>query len=496
MSNVSLKLEELIGALDSCEVSGPVNGLVAGLEYDSRQVKSGSVFVAVPGFSVDGFDYAAAAVEQGALAIISERENENNLSVTWVKTDNCRKALSDLAAKFYRYPGKALKVCGITGTNGKTTSAYLLKAILEGRNKKVGLIGSLGYDTAGEIFEAERTTPESLDIQRLLFLMRSNRCSNVIMEVSSHALELGRVENVEFRVGLFTNLTRDHLDFHGDMKSYFESKALLLTKLDGLMKYAVINLDVPEFRELFGRISSAYLSFSLQDTSADVYTTARDYSANGTIFDVVTPMGTRTIQAKLCGEFNLMNMLGALTTGLASGVDLDTAVRALEQVEPAPGRFQQIDCGQPFAVIIDYAHTPDAIARVIQAARRFTKGKLIALYGCGGDRDSGKRAPMGEAASAAEIVIVTSDNPRSENPQAIIDETLKGVTGEHKAIVNRREAIKEALSLAQEGDTVLLLGKGAEQYEITASGKQAYSEEHEALSALGQLGYQANTAVG
>ncbi len=492
---MSLRLEELISAIDSPEkdslqVTGSVDGTVEALEYDSRQVKAGTVFVAVPGFVVDGFDFAEDAVKSGALAVVSERDNENNLSVTWVKTGNSRRALSDLAAKFYEYPGKALKITAITGTNGKTTSAYLLKAILEGRNKRVGLIGSLEYDTCGEKFEADRTTPESLDIQRLLYLMRANHCNNVVMEVSSHALELGRVENVEFRVGLFTNLTRDHLDFHEDMETYFEAKAQLLAKLDGLMKYAVINLDVPEFRELFGRVSSAYLSYSLQDSSADVYTTERDYSADGTFFNVVTPMGARTVKTQLCGEFNLMNTLGALAAGLASGVDIDTAVRALEKAQPVPGRFQKVDCGQPFAVIIDYAHTPDAIARVVKAARQFTEGKVIALYGCGGDRDNGKRALMGEAASKADVVIVTSDNPRSEDPQKIIDETIKGVTGVHAVLIERRAAVAEAISRAKKSDTVLLLGKGAEQYEISASGKKSYSEQHEAEKALRELGYE------
>lgn len=487
---MALKLEDLIKAMNALEIDGALDSVVSGIEYDSRQVKAGVVFVAIPGFVVDGFDFAAEAVKRGALAVVSERDNEQKLQVTWIKTDNCRKALSDVAAKFYGYPGKALKVCGITGTNGKTTSAYLLKAILEERNKRVGLIGSLGYDTSKEVFEAERTTPESLDIQRLLYLMRVNECNNVVMEVSSHALELSRVENIDFRVGLFTNLTRDHLDFHSDMESYFESKALLLSKLSGLMKYAVINLDVPEFRELFGRITSAYLSYSLQDATADVYTAAREYSANGTIFDLVTPMGSRTVKSRLCGEFNVMNMLGALTAGLASGIDIDTAVHALEKAQPVAGRFQAVDCGQPFAVIIDYAHTPDAIGRVIGAARQFTEGRVIALYGCGGDRDQGKRALMGEAASEADYVLVTSDNPRSEDPQVIINDTVKGVTVEHCVIVDRREAVNKAISIAKKNDTVLLLGKGAEKYEISASGKRPYSELLEAKQALNALGFQ------
>lgn len=490
---MALKLNELIHALDSYElISGDLEREATGLEYNSRQIEPGAVFVATPGMQVDGFDFAAEAVERGAIAVVSERTNELDLPVAWVKTDNCRKGLSDLAAKYYNYPGKRLKVCGITGTNGKTTSAFILKQLLEARSKKVGLISSLVYDTGGDIFTAERTTPESLDVQRLLFLMYANHCNNVVMEVSSHALELNRVDNIDFRVGLFTNLTRDHLDFHGDMQRYFEAKAKLLEKLDGLTKYAVINLDVPEFRDLFGRIKSAYLSYSLENPEADIYTTAHEFLPDKTIFDLVTPMGMCTVAMPLCGKFNLVNALGALGAALASGVDIDTAAQTLEKLEVVPGRFQRVDSGQPFVVIIDYAHTPDAIARAIESAQplKGETGRILTLFGCGGDRDAGKRPLMGQAASRSDLVFVTSDNPRSEDPEKIIADIKPGLSGSYTVEADRKKAISAVLAEAREGDVALLLGKGAEPYELDASGKRPYSEIDEVTAALFALGYQ------
>lgn len=485
-----MKLAELIHALDKYTVTGSVEHDATGLEYDSRRVSDGSVFVAVPGHKVDGYTFAREALSSGAIAIVSERDNDERLDITWVTTPNCRKALSDLAAKFYSYPGKALKICGITGTNGKTTSAYMLKHVLECRGKRVGLISSLMYDTGVERFKAERTTPESLDLQRLLFLMKKNHCQNVVMEVSSHAITLNRIGNINFRVGLFTNISRDHLDFYPDMKAYFEAKAEFLGKLDGLYKYAVINLDVHEFRELFGRVKSGYLGYSLKDTSADVYTSAFETNSDSTIFDLVTPVGTHTVHLKILGQFNLMNALGVVAASLASGIDLDTIVAGLESFETVPGRFQKIEQGQPFAVIIDFAHTPDAITRVIESARSLSSEKVIALFGCGGDRDPGKRPLMGEAACQADTVIVTTDNPRSEDPLDIIEQIKPGLSGAYKIVADRAEAVREALNSAREGDVVLLLGKGAEMYEERDGEKRAYDEEAEVSAALAEMGYR------
>ena len=461
------------------------------MEYDSRQVEPGALFIAIQGFKVDGAKFIPEAIKRGAVAIVSENEPESEPKVAWVVSPRTRLGLSDISAKFYNYPGKALKVCGITGTNGKTTCAMALKSILEARGKRVGLISSLGYDTGGETFSAERTTPESLELQRLLFLMRSNHCNNVVMEVSSHALELFRVENIEFRIGLFTNLTRDHLDFHKDMKSYFEAKALLLRKLDGPTRYAVINLDSPGLRDLFGRLKSSHLSYSVHDEKADVRVAGCEMNPSGNIFDLVTPLGTRTVRSKLCGKFNLSNVVGAAAAGLVSGVDLDAIVTGLEAQSPVPGRFQQVEAGQPFSVFIDYAHTPDAITGAIESAREFSSGRVIALFGCGGDRDTGKRALMGEAATkSADYTIVTSDNPRSEDPNKIIEDIKPGLEGDsYQICVDRSKAISAALKNANAEDIVLILGKGAEEFELVSNGKRIFSDYSETIKALADAGY-------
>ena len=295
------------------------------VEYDSRLIKENALFVAVKGYKSDGYDYVEQAKAAGSVAVMGERESCDGVD-NHVMVPDARRALSDVAAAFYGNPGNWIKACGVTGTNGKTTTCFLIKRILESRSKTTGLITSEVYDTGKETFPAERTTPESLDLQRLLYLMKKNHCVNVVIEVSSHALALKRVENIDFRVAVYTNLTRDHLDFHGSMEAYLEAKALLAKKLSGALSYAVINLDVPEFRTFFGDFHSSHMSYSIDDESADVYCASYDIQPEGTVFDLVTPMGTRTVSLKLPGRFNLSNAMAAATAGLASGVDVDNVV--------------------------------------------------------------------------------------------------------------------------------------------------------------------------
>ena len=382
------------------------------VECDSRLVSEGTLFVAIAGYENDGYDFVKDARERGAVAVLGERDHCDDIDVH-VQVPDARKALSDVAAAFYGGPGRRLKFCGVTGTNGKSTTCHLLKGILEERGKVVGLISSNVYDTGKETFPAERTTPESLDMQRLLFLMRKNFCVNAVVEVSSHALALKRVENISFRVAVFTNLTRDHLDFHETMENYLKAKKELLHKLDGPLSYAVINLDVPEFRDLFGEVRGSYIGYSLSDATADVYCSSYSIEKSRTVFSLVTPMGTETVTLSLPGRFNLINAIAAASAGLASGVDLDNVIRGLEKARPVPGRFNFIDAGQPFGVYTDYAHTPDAIERLCETARELCEGRLFILFGCGGDRDRGKRPMMGKAATnGADFAVVTSDNPR------------------------------------------------------------------------------------
>jgi UDP-N-acetylmuramoyl-L-alanyl-D-glutamate--2,6-diaminopimelate ligase len=453
-------------------------------------IRPGSLFIAIKGYTTDGYDYVPEARAAGAVAVMGERERCESIPVH-VKVPSARKAMSDVAAKFYGFPGMRIKACGVTGTNGKTTTCTMIRAILQARDKTAGLITSLIYDTGGEVFKAERTTPESLDLQRLLFLMRKNHCVNAVIEVSSHALSLNRVDNINFRTAVYTNFTRDHLDFYGTMEEYFKAKVLLAKKLSGPLSYAVINLDVPEFHALFGELNSPFITYSLQNQSADVYCGNFESRPDGSTFDLVTPMETETVMLKLPGRFNIMNSLAAASAGLASGVDLASIVKGLESMEPVPGRFNHVSMGQPFGVFVDFAHTPDAIERLCEAARGVSSGRVLLLFGCGGDKDKGKRPIMGKVATTrADFVVVTSDNPRSEDPSDIIDEIKPGLSGSNYEIqVDRREAIAAILAQAKPGDIVLLAGKGAETYQEIKGVRNPFEDAAVAREALAAMGF-------
>ncbi len=487
---VHIKLSELLTGYSQAELTGSGDVEIECIEYDSRQVKPNSLFVAIKGYERDGFEFVPQAVERGAVAVVGEH-NECSLVQNYVKVADPRQALADLAAKFYDYPGRKLKICGVTGTNGKTTVCYLIKSIMEARNKTVGLVTSVVYDSGKETFSAERTTPESLDLQRLLYLMKKNHCVNAVIEVSSHALALHRVDNVDFRVAVFTNITRDHLDFHQTMEDYLQTKKQLLERLEGPLSYAVINIDVPEFRSFLGDITSSYLTYSLEDTSADVYCTSFELESARTMFDLKTPMGVHTVTFPLPGRFNLINALAAAAAGLASGVDIDNVVRGLQTTPPVPGRLNYVECGQPFAVYVDYAHSPDAIERLCETARELSQGKLLLLFGCGGDRDKGKRPLMGKAATTgSDYCVVTSDNPRSEEPDAIIEDIKPGLKGDQYDIIpDRSAAIEAVLKKAEPGDVVLLAGKGAENYQEIKGVRHEFDDTNEARRLLAELGY-------
>ncbi len=483
-----IKLSELIAGLDA-KVTGDADVEITHLEYDSRLITEGSLFFAITGYKQDGYSFAKQASEKGAVAVMGERDTCDYIS-THITVSDIRQAMSDVSARFYGYPGDKIKACGVTGTNGKTTTCHILKVILEQRNKTVGLVCSTVYDTGKETFPAERTTPESLDLQRLLFLMKKNYCVNAVIEVSSHALVLKRVENINFRVAIFTNITRDHLDFHDNMEDYLKAKALLISKVVGELSYIVINLDVPEFRKLFGEFNSSFMTYSLESNTADVYCSNFELQRDKTIFDLVTPMGSRTVTYKLPGRFNLINAIAAAAGGLASGVDIDNVMAGLEKVESIPGRFEPIIFGQPFGLFVDFAHTPDAIERLCQSARELTGGRLLLLFGCGGDRDKGKRPLMGKAATTnADIVVVTSDNPRGEEPESIIEDIKPGLVGENWSTeTDRKRAIRRVLEQAQPDDLVLLAGKGAENYQEIKGQRYPFDDANVAKAILGELG--------
>ncbi|MBD3257978.1 UDP-N-acetylmuramoyl-L-alanyl-D-glutamate--2,6-diaminopimelate ligase, partial [candidate division GN15 bacterium] len=476
--------------IDDAVITGDAETEIGQIEYDSRLIKENALFMAIRGYQHDGYDFVPQAKAAGAVAVMGERAECADIP-NHVQVRNAREAMATVAANFYGRPGDKIKACGVTGTNGKTTTCFMLRDILEARNKTTGLITSQLYDTGKQRFAAERTTPESLDVQRLLYLMKANYCVNAVIEVSSHALALHRVDNINFRVAVYTNITRDHLDFHASMDEYLDTKMQLARRLQGELSYAVINLDVDEFRPLFGELDCSHISYSMKNPQADVYCESYELTQDGTTFDLHTPMGNRTIHLKLPGRFNLQNALAAAAGGLACGVDIDTVVVGLERAQPVAGRLHPIRAGQPFAVYVDFAHTSDALVRLCETARELTEGRLLVLFGCGGDRDRGKRPLMGQAATEnGDYVVVTSDNPRSEDPAAIIEDIKPGLTGSNYDIVmDRTEAVARILKEAKPGDTVLLAGKGAETYQEIAGTKHAYSDFDEARKNLAAMGY-------
>jgi len=482
--------------LDGAKVTGKTEIDIQSIEYDSRQVKPNSLFVAIKGFKSDGYDFVKKARENGAVAVMGERESTSDIE-SHIQVRNVRKALADVSARFYGYPGQKLTVFGVTGTNGKTTTCFLIKEILEASGVKTALLTSTVYDTGGEVFKASRTTPESSDLQRLLFLADKNECDSAVVEVSSHGLMLHRVDNIVFKAAVFTNLTRDHLDFHKSMEDYLAAKAELLNRLDTEKSVAVINQDSPYFVSLLDRDDISFVTYSLSNTEADVYCANYRIAPNETVFDLMTPNGVRTIRIKLPGKFNLVNAIAAAATCYAAGVDYDEIVKGLEHAEPVPGRLNSIDRGQPFGLYVDFAHTPDAIERVCESLHEISDGKLLLLFGCGGDRDRGKRELMGKAAVAnAGYVVVTSDNPRSEDPDAIIEEIKPGLKGGNFDIEpDRKKAIELILKKAKAGDVVLLAGKGAEKYQEVKGQFLPFDEIDIAVQTLAALGYTKKSNV-
>jgi UDP-N-acetylmuramoyl-L-alanyl-D-glutamate--2,6-diaminopimelate ligase len=440
---------------------------VGELAYDSRKVEPGTLFFCVPGEKVDGHEFASAAVEAGATALVGERQLDK-LEVPQVIVADARAAMAPVAAQFYRDPTSELKVAGITGTNGKTTTAFLLREILERAGMSCGLLGTVKQVVGGAEEEVERTTPEAIDLQATFRRMLDRGDRACAMEVSSHALVLHRCDAIHFDVALFTNLTQDHLDFHADMEDYFASKRLLFEMAPGT---AIVNADDPYGRRLADEFEC--VTFSAEGGGdADLVASDVGITALGAEFAV---NGKTRISTCLPGHFNVANALGAFAAATALGIEPDAAAAALAQAAAPPGRFEPIDEGQPFSVLVDYAHTPDSLENALRTARGVTSGRLVAVFGAGGDRDRDKRPKMGRAgAEAADIVIVTSDNPRSEDPESIVAEVKAGAGGGScvEAEVDRRAAIALALSRAEPGDTVVIAGKGHEQGQEFESGRK------------------------
>jgi UDP-N-acetylmuramoyl-L-alanyl-D-glutamate--2,6-diaminopimelate ligase len=441
--------------------------------YDSRAVQPGAVFVALKGLHADGTAFVRQALERGAVAIVSEQNAPAEVTVPWAVVHDARLALAQVAAAVFRHPSAEMRVVGITGTNGKTTTAFLLSSIFEAAGIRCGVLGTVAYRIGDEEREATRTTPEAADVQRLLREMVDRGCGACAMEVSSHALALRRVDETVFAAAVFTNLTRDHLDFHHDMEEYFRAKRRLFEMLPRDSP-SVLNLDDPRGSSI-AEIAGRPVTFAV-DRPADITPAAVSFSLDGLAFDVRTPRGTLRLRSKLVGRPNVYNILAAAATGVALDVPFDAIEKGVQALEGVPGRFQIVSTDKDgVTVVVDYAHTDDALRNLLETARPLARGRLITVFGCGGDRDRTKRPLMGAVAGRlSDVIIVTSDNPRSEDPHRIIEEIQRGITPDTRrgqgqrvlSIVDRREAIEKAIELAQPLDLVLVAGKGHEKYQV------------------------------
>jgi UDP-N-acetylmuramoyl-L-alanyl-D-glutamate--2,6-diaminopimelate ligase len=469
---------------------------VSSLAYDSRQVQPGGFFFALPGARTDGNRYIAEAIERGAVAISSEQPAPGELPgrIVWVRVAEARRALARAAANFYGRPAEQLKLIGITGTNGKTTTAFLTDSILRAAGDKTGLFGTIVHRTPAATRKARNTTPESLDLEQFLAEVRDAGGTHAVLEVSSHALAMDRVWACRFAVALFTNLTRDHLDFHKTLDDYFAAKRRLFEGTgSGPPGVGVINRDDPRGRELAG-LARQTLSYGLGN-GAQVSAKKFTLGLGGLAFTAETPAGPVEISSPLVGRTNVYNILAAVAAAMALGIDCDTIARGIRQLGGVPGRFERIDEGQPFTVVVDYAHTDDALHSLLETARELKPaGRILTLFGAGGDRDRTKRPLMGEAAgSLSDLVMVTSDNPRSEDPLGIINDVVVGLQkarANYRVEPDRARAIALVLGEAQPGDLVLLAGKGHEDCQILRDRTLAFDDRVAAREVLRRLGYK------
>ncbi|HWZ44077.1 MAG TPA: UDP-N-acetylmuramoyl-L-alanyl-D-glutamate--2,6-diaminopimelate ligase [Candidatus Saccharimonadales bacterium] len=490
---------ELLQGLTAPYSGGPA--VISGLDYDSRRVRPGWVFVAMKGETTDGNDYIDAALEKGAVAVISDSIAQRpRPGIGWVTVEHGRRALAVASANFYLHPVQKLKITGVTGTNGKTTTTFLLESILNFCGRKPALIGTIEYHVGGQTLPAPHTTPESLELNRIFAQSLSAGSTDVVMEVSSHALEQGRVYGIPYEVAVFTNLTRDHLDYHKDMESYFAAKRLLFEGTGAKApRVAVLNAE-DEYGSTLLEVSrrSNEQSISYGISHGDFHPENLELNPQGTEFDLVTPQATIKIRSKLLGQINVYNTLAAAAAAVAQGCPLNQVAAAIGQFKQVPGRFERVDCGQPFTVVVDYAHTDDALRNLTSIARGFAarhgaQGKVITVFGCGGDRDRAKRPLMGRVAgNGSDLVVLTSDNPRSEDPLAILEDALAGLKSSDARYTvepDRRKAIAIALAEAIPGDIVLIAGKGHEKVQVTRDGTFPFDDVQVAREALKLMGH-------
>ncbi|GIP36387.1 UDP-N-acetylmuramoyl-L-alanyl-D-glutamate--2,6-diaminopimelate ligase [Paenibacillus sp. J2TS4] len=472
-----MQLKELASLIVTSRLSGDGEVTVTGIQTDSRKVQPGDLFICLPGTIQDGHQYAAEALAKGAAGLVAERALDVEAPVLTV--NDSRAAMAILADHFYNYPSHEMKLIGITGTNGKTTTTFIIDKILTDYGKKTGLLGTIGIKIGQEIVPTQNTTPDAALLQASFRRMREVNTDYCVMEVSSHALDMGRVKGCRFRTALFTNLTQDHLDYHRTMDRYLAAKGLFFSRLgnhysplESERQYAILNADDPASAQLAHMTSAQIVTYGIEE-EADVRASDIRITSAGTSFNLSTFCGEASIQLKLIGKFNVYNALGAIAATLVEGVPLNQLKNSLEEMEIVQGRMESIHEGQDFLVLVDFAHTPDGLENALTTISEFVEGRIITVFGCGGDRDRAKRPVMGGiAARYSDYVIATSDNPRSEEPERILDDIEPGMldagftSSEYSKIADRREAIHMAIAMAQPNDVVLIAGKGHETYQI------------------------------
>lgn len=443
---------------------------IISIENDNRKVKNGSLFICIKGYTVDGHRFAESAVANGAAAVLAEEEL--SLPVPVIVVENTKRAMAVLADAFYNQPSHKLHMIGITGTNGKTTTSHLIEKILADAGQNTGLIGTMYTKINNEVLETKNTTPESLTLQKTFNEMVKNGVQSAVMEVSSHALVEGRVHGTDFNVAVFTNLTQDHLDYHHTMDEYKRAKSLLFSQLGNTFnmdkpKFAVLNAD-DQASEMYLESTTAHVITYGIDRNATLKAKDIVMTAKGTEFELISPFGINKVSLQLIGKFSVYNVLASLGAAVASGIPIDKAISSIEKVKGVSGRFELVHAGQDFTVIVDYAHTPDSLENALKTVKQFAEGKVFVIVGCGGDRDRTKRPLMAQiACKYSERPIFTSDNPRSEDPIAILKDMEDGVAGEkYEVIVDRKAAIHHAVGQANKNDVILIAGKGHETYQI------------------------------
>ncbi len=485
-------LSELIGNQKILASSKNLQVPVRGLAYDSRSVGQDFLFFAIEGFQTDGHLFIEKAIENGACAVVIQKPVNIPEKIAWIRVPDTRSVLALLSAKYYGNPTRKLKLIGVTGTNGKTTTTHLLAAIYRSAGDKTGIIGTISNWIGDLELPVDKTTPESLELQQLFSRMVDQGVKTAVMEVSSHALALRRVMGCRFKTALFTNISQDHLDFHQNMDDYLRTKAMLFKMLSledkSEPRYAIVNCDDTGAGEILAASQADVITYGLGE-KAMVRAASVEVTSKGVSFLVVTPWGASRVSLKLTGLFNVYNALAALAAGGADGLPLEAMIESLQSVSGVRGRFEMVDRGQDYTVIVDYAHTPDGLEKVLKTAREITSGKLISVFGCGGDRDRGKRPLMGEiAARLCDLAVITSDNPRTEDPLNIIADVQAGMNGisgaDYVTVPDRRQAIAYALGRASAGDVVVIAGKGHEDYQIIGSRKFPFDDREEVIKVL------------